>query len=1456
MPTKKKDKKPHWGDILTYCPNPSDVNIFKKDAQHKNLLEYIATNRELSESQHRYIDSLLTHNRDRCIRAINGVNSTTDLLETAMECSNFDTFGTMFNWAIDNNCLPRSWLVLITKHFTDDMAHNLIVRCEDSAKRLVNTPINDTLPLFAAYIGGMKKTIDILMHLGADLHLALSERHVLSEAISQNLLTVEFLLTVLPTNTIHMFDKSGTNPLHFAIMNLNVEAVSAILSTTACSFELDNEGYNALHILAVQPTEDDQAVLYQISIAKLLLLAGIDPNVTDKEDNNAAMLALKHNNITLTHTLLPHTNLFHTNKQHEHLAFLAIEHNKVPLFSDILDSTVHTTNPPYDMLYHALHVPKSVHNKMCDHQVSTRSIDKVSLLSLSIVLSTMRFIYTNIDTFSAIIIEHYRKSILLRGESFEDDPLSIAVHNSQYNYAINILVYGMAPISSQALNAICSGYKQDLKHIQKAKKLSLNIYNAEDVLQTPLQKIAQVYKLMPATITSSNNEMQNEIMSLEPNKTPLEWITKNWDTLSDLYLARCIAHGGDTKSPYHNAAPKIIHLVQAKKLTPYLFLTDNIIAQDLISSGSMNITDAFFVTNNELINDLNINRSTGKSNAAEYKHDDNMLLQMKNHLISYMPATVLNQEEMAKMSLWDLYIYLLNERLFEKFIQSINIHTANISISLYALQHVSCANTRERIWQYLINIEYLANHISCIPYNALCEPLSTKCLVDITLAILTCPAIDDVNKAFLHYQTLTILSEPSVKHTEHLKRYLESNKAQSMHHSEHNRHIVPRILKYCAWHDNDLNTDNIISILRSLMAAIDNKDILNELFYTSNITQEDYQSMLNCVKRYTTLLGEAECALLARYNHHTILAFSKCTVPRKAADMINGYKNGNNEVALQKSLTLLEQNKEAYKMLEDRYAYLECTFNSTLAKLSTTESDVAAQEVTISNLNESSNTLQQKLQTTTQVLSTTTEALANLKQDTDEKESVYQKQLSKQQQKVIEQKSLIDTQRKQIDELEKSIKLQHNYHQKNTEKLTTEHTSLQQEVTQLQSLKSQLTAAQEQYITDNGDMKQQIQQLEEKLLLVNNEYSKQQSLHEQHISNLQAQLATEQEKRTSAQRASAQQTNILVESGFFSTQPTKNKHLIYAQDSLRFYPQIAYYLGRIRDITKHLIDKNTLNILLSGTIATELARLACYQLQDCTDCLRYLEEFREDIDITIITDKPGRMKKDIMRKLHNVDITDTKKGIYLHDQASGLEIDIFIGRYIRAEKSSNINWQWEPEKNDWAFDTQLPLEKNNYLTGTLACMSNTIDIPTFYYTLHQLVKHVAVGKSTNTLYNYLARNHSKPTADIDVFSLLQNFEYTTYWSTALAIIVHSEYINHNGIQLSILNLLLPREAQPITMHMLSASNILTSTSVNELLFNIKLLWSCHEIDQRLLNSNTCIHWAKIEPRYTQPAPKY
>ena len=195
----------------------------------------------------------------------------------------------------------------------------------------------------------------------------------------------------------------------------------------------------------------------------------------------------------------------------------------------------------------------------------------------------------------------------------------------------------------------------------------------------------------------------------------------------------------------------------------------------------------------------------------------------------------------------------------------------------------------------------------------------------------------------------------------------------------------------------------------------------------------------------------------------------------------------------------------------------------------------------------------------------------------------------------------------------------------------------------------------------------------------------------------------------------------------------------------------------------------------------------------------------------------------------------------------GLVIDVCITKQSYGDLCTNIQWHWEPKKNDWAFDTHLQLEKHNFLFGSMIYLTTKLNTPSLYYTLHQLIKHHALAKPTDTLYHYLDLNMAKQynSADHNILSLLQKFESTNYWYSTLFVLTNSQYIDHKNMQLSMLNLLLPEKAQPITMHSISQSNILESENIYQLLMNIKTLWSRNEIAPSVLKKHTCVLWSSI-----------
>ena len=107
----------------TTCP--ADVNIFKKNAQQQNLLEYIASTLDLSDTQYEYITSLLAANLDKCKRAVEDGKGMS-ILHQILKHENQHAFDVLFEWSIDHNCLPDSWLVSIITFLLDGMVLNII----------------------------------------------------------------------------------------------------------------------------------------------------------------------------------------------------------------------------------------------------------------------------------------------------------------------------------------------------------------------------------------------------------------------------------------------------------------------------------------------------------------------------------------------------------------------------------------------------------------------------------------------------------------------------------------------------------------------------------------------------------------------------------------------------------------------------------------------------------------------------------------------------------------------------------------------------------------------------------------------------------------------------------------------------------------------------------------------------------------------------------------------------------------------------------------------------------------------------------------------------------------------------------------------------------------------------------------------------------------------------------
>ena len=115
---------------------------------------------------------------------------------------------------------------------------------------------------------------------------------------------------------------------------------------------------------------------------------------------------------------------------------------------------------------------------------------------------------------------------------------------------------------------------------------SLTIYNPQNKLLQPIQKICTIHELMTKQDTKSTtnidaqsdyiDDISNEIISCDPSKIPLHWILIRWDSLSDLYLAKCIACSSNDEDIENNAAHQIVQIIISRNLSPYIFLADKL----------------------------------------------------------------------------------------------------------------------------------------------------------------------------------------------------------------------------------------------------------------------------------------------------------------------------------------------------------------------------------------------------------------------------------------------------------------------------------------------------------------------------------------------------------------------------------------------------------------------------------------------------------------------------------------------------------------------------------------------------------------------------------------------------------------------------------------------------------------------------------------------------------------
>jgi ankyrin repeat protein len=272
-------------------------------------------------------------------------------------------------------------------------------------------------------------------------------------------------------------------------------------------------------------------------------------------------------------------------------------------------------------------------------------------------------------------------------------------------------------------------------------------------------------------------------------------------------------------------------------------------------------------------------------------------------------------------------------------------------------------------------------------------------------------------------------------------------------------------------------------------------------------------------------------------------------------------------------------------------------------------------------------------------------------------------------------------------------------------------------------------------------------------------------------------------------------------------------------------------------------------IHLGGSIGLAMAR---GMTSDQLACL--LESYGEDIDLTLQISPDSLLTTDDVSK-HLVQTLSGSNATCLSAHKMWLEhqgwyFDILLHKTIPMQWPDAIYWRWNKSQRAWQADLAgLPLIQQYFLRGALESETPAFHNYSFYWAMHQHVKHLATGFSTHvtgTLFLTALETHqNRARIPYIILEILQKFSGTAHWVSAVMLVLH-ELKGMSADQTTLVHYLLPQGARLAVENTLPVYDMQSATDVPSFLCAIKAHWQCYETNMALLSSTVGpIDWSTI-----------
>ncbi|MAV29304.1 MAG: hypothetical protein CMF43_05830 [Legionellales bacterium] len=273
------------------------------------------------------------------------------------------------------------------------------------------------------------------------------------------------------------------------------------------------------------------------------------------------------------------------------------------------------------------------------------------------------------------------------------------------------------------------------------------------------------------------------------------------------------------------------------------------------------------------------------------------------------------------------------------------------------------------------------------------------------------------------------------------------------------------------------------------------------------------------------------------------------------------------------------------------------------------------------------------------------------------------------------------------------------------------------------------------------------------------------------------------------------------------------------------------------------------SIYLSGSIALAMARS---EIGGAEMLYQLLYQLGEDIDLTLEPSYSSPEVSSLASKLRPLllgfHFEYDSQSLFITNLQSGWRFHILLRQLKDCPPYPDaIHWRWMPRDLTWALDqSKLKTAQRQFVLFEQPTLTETVNY-SFYWSLHQHIKHAALSRPTTATFTLLLAALSKVRARHkvarSVCDILKKFHRTAYWNeTVLLLLYGYDYGNGMG---SLAHFLLPDGAKLPRNHILLTAETHNLSNFRKFMSYVKSQWALYEDNRLLLDKATSsVNWSE------------